>query len=91
MLGDENRDVRKHAVSIIRAIRESSANPDHNLASKSDEIECVNVRRFEVPKTINSTAKFFFEMVNLDDSYIQQPPAFRELSSSELHRWLITL
>ena len=44
MLGDDNSDVRKHAVSIIQAIKESSANPDHNLASKSDEIECVNVR-----------------------------------------------
>ena len=95
MLGDDNKDVRKRAVSRVQAIRETSENLDHNLTSenpksldKSDEFNmydsCVNVRRFEVPKAINTNAESFFEMVNLDDSDFRQPPAINDLSSSEI-------
>ena len=95
MLGDDNKDVRKQAVSRVQAIRETSKNLDHKLTSenpkslgKSDEFNmydpCVNVRRFEVPKAINTNAKSFFEMVNLDDSDFQQPHAINDLSSSEI-------
>ena len=95
MLGNDNKDVRKQAVSRVQAIREASENLDHNLTSenpklldKSDEFNefnmydpCVNVGRFEVPKAINTNAKSFFEMVNLDDSDFRQPLAINNLSS----------
>ena len=95
MLGDDNKDVRKQAVSRVQAIRETSKNLDHNLTSenpklldKSDEFNmydpCVNVTRFEVPKAINTNAKLFFEIFNLDDSDFRQPPAINDLSSSEI-------
>ena len=93
MLGDDNKVVRKQAVSRVQAIRETSENLDHNLTSenpksldKRDNMydPCVNVRRFEVPKVINTNAKSFFEMVNLDDSDFRQPPAINDLSSSEI-------
>ena len=55
MLGDDNKDVRKQAVSRVQATRETSENLDHNLTSensksldKSEEFNmydpCVNVR-----------------------------------------------
>ena len=58
------------------------------MLDKSDEFNmydpCVNVRRFEVPKAINTNAESFFEMVNLDDSDFRQPPAINDLSASEI-------
>ena len=92
LLGDDNKDVRKQAVSRVQAIRETSENLDYNLTSenpksldKSNEFNmydpCIYVRRFEVPKAINTNAKLFFEMINLDDSDFWQPAAINDLSS----------
>ena len=95
IFGDDDKDVRKQAVSRVQAIRETSKNLDHNLTSenpksldKSEEFNmydpCVNVRRFKVPKPSNTNAKSCFEMVNLDDPDFRQPPAINDLSSSEI-------
>ena len=95
MLGDDNKDVRKQAVSRVQAIRETSENLNHNLTSenlksldKSNKFNmydpCVKVTRFEVPKAVNTNAKSFFEIVKLDDSDFRKLPAINDLSSSEI-------
>ena len=42
---------------------------------------CVNVRRFKVPKAIDTRAKPFYKMVILKYSNILQPPTTKELYS----------
>ena len=63
MLENDNKDVRKQAVSRVQAIRETSENLDHNLTSenpksldKSNEFNtydpCANVRRLKFQKQL---------------------------------------
>ena len=47
----------------------------------------VIVRRFKVLKAIDTTAKSFYKMANLEYSNIQQPPAIKALFSEIL--WII--
>ena len=72
--------------------RGSGASIDYSLISKTPKsndksgelsvnVPCMNVRSFEVPKAIITSAILFFEIVNLDGFNIKHPPAVKDLFS----------
>ena len=70
MVGDERKDVREEAVTFIQQSRQKQ-DPDNG------------VRKFEVEK-LNWEANFYFEIVNLYDCNMTEPPLLREISNEDL-------
>ena len=60
MLADEDDTLRKHAVANVVSFRKTNVDQAHHI---------VNTRHFLEPK-INTTAKSFYEIANLDGSDI---------------------
>ena len=100
MLGDSDEDTRRIAVNKILSLRgklpsfqtphsfDGSSFVEQDDADGSDDeatASCeVLVRKFKVP-VINKDAKVYYNMVNLNNPEIEQPPAIRDLTDEEIN------
>jgi hypothetical protein len=74
MLADEDRHIRQKAADKILDVRTSQAMPSTSSTK---------VRRFITP-SINTHAKTYYEMINLDDHVIEEPPVIKPMMDAQI-------
>ena len=98
MMGDEDADVRRIAVNKIQAIRGNlpnfvieSGQFDSGTIEQSDEEDQPSassnldseIRRFLIPK-LNTNAKVYHKLVNLNSPDVTEPPATKQYRNDEI-------
>ena len=94
MLGDDDEEIRRLAVNKIQGLRGKSLQHSipndnfrrgyvENCQNTEDAVSKSNIRIFQVP-IINFNARSFHQMVNLNGKEVNQPPAIKHHSDSEI-------
>ena len=100
MLADKHEEVRRKAVNKILALRGvlpdfslddgswAGTEIDGNVSSSEDEDHAEgpskSVRIFKVPSMLNTKAKVYYKLIDLDGADVSEPPATLHLSTEQL-------